>query len=298
MNIMVAHNGKLLNGVPIETYALSMIRTLRDMGHSVIEVPKAPLKTPSAYKSVDFLLDIDCGRDDTGKLRWHGERVQPPCKSAVYLIDSHGYSSLHKRLATNYDHVFFAVWDKRDLFKNRASAHWCPNFTDIRWFNGANFTHVERRFDFGFFGSKGGLERAKPMGKIAIENRWSHSIRQVAASGKQRWPHTAEAMAECRFLFNHGQKHDGPNLRVMESMAMKRPLICDQDSRSGMDKLFAPFVHYAPIEYYKNKGLETRMQEFMTNPAEASRMAERAYIEVLKNHLVQNRIEQILEVVG
>jgi len=297
MRIMVAHNGQFFANEPIETYARSMISTLRYLGHEVVEVPKVPLKKPDAYRSVDLLLDIDCGRDGEGKLRWHGEEVKPPCKSAVYFIDSHGYPSEHKRLATRYDHVFFAVWDRRDLFASHRSAHWCPNFTDLRWFNGKNFDHIEPEYDFGFFGSKGGLKRAMPLIEIANNNGWTHDVRQISKQGKHRWPMTAEAMARCRVLFNSGQKHDGPNLRVMESMLMKRPLISDLEERSGMSQLFTPFIHYLPYESYTYKALGARMLDTMKAPDETSRMAERAYAEVREKHLVQNRIEQILEVV-
>lgn len=299
MRVMVAHNGQYLANQPIETYARSMIRVLRSLGHEVLEAPKAPLTKPDAYHQVDFLLDIDCGRDSSGQLRWHGETVKPPCKSAVYFIDSHGYPTEHKRLAPRYDHVFFAVWDKRDLFASHPSAHWCPNFTDLHWFNGASYDYYTHssRYDFGFFGSKGGLGRAKPLIEIANDNGWTHDVRQVSKQGKHRWPYLAEAMARCRVLFNHGQKHDGPNLRVMESMAMRRPLITDLEDRSGMSRLFTPFVHYAPIASYTYKGLGARMIDVMKAPEEAERMAQRAYDEVVAKHLVQNRIEQILEVV-
>jgi hypothetical protein len=297
MKIMAAHRAQYYKTGPIETYARSMVYTLRKLGHEVIEVPKARLKTDNAYKSVDLLLDIDSGRDESGQLVWHAQNERVPCKSAVYFIDSHGYPSMHKRISKHYDHIFFSVWDKRDLFAKHPSAHWSPNFTDLRWFNGADYPLTSFNYDFGFFGSKGGLDRADKMKLIATDNKWTYSVREVMRGGKHRWPRTANAMAACQFLFNKGQKHDGPNLRVMESMAMNRPLINDRDDRSGMDKLFEEGKHYLGYDYFTFEDLEEKMRWCIDHPSKARKMALAAYYEVRSNHLVGNRISQILEIV-
>jgi hypothetical protein len=282
----------MMNGRTVETYARSMVRTLRELGHAAIETTKTPPVAKAVYKEVDFLLDIDCGRDDEGKLRWHGESEKPAVKSIVYLIDSHGNPTAHRRLARNYDHVFFAVWDKRDLFAEHPSAHWCPNFTDLEWFN-PNII-ANQYYDFGFFGSKGGLERANKMKDIAKINGWSATAREVGR--KHRWPQTANAMGECRILFNKSQKHDGPNLRVMESMAMKKPLITDVDPRSGLEKLFEPWAHFIPYNY-DYSGLEEAMIWAKSHPDDAAQIAQAAYERVASRHLVKHRIEQIIEIV-
>jgi spore maturation protein CgeB len=106
------------------------------------------------------------------------------------------------------------------------------------------------------------------------------------------------AMGACRNLFNHGQKHDGPNLRVMESMLMMRPLITDVDARSGMELLFTAGTDYIPYEAYSYEGLEEAMKWAIYNPRDAAHIAANAYTEVNTKHLVQNRIDQILEVAG
>jgi hypothetical protein len=261
-----------------------------------MEIPKGRLNNEDAYKRVDLLLDIECGRDKEGSLGWHCETEKVPCKSAVYMIDSHGHPTNHKRAARNYDHVFFAVWSKRDLFAKHPSAHWSPNFTDLRWFNGKQYPITGFEYDFGFFGSKGGLDRAKPLIQIANNHSWSHHVGQICPGGKHQWPGTAEAMAACKYLFNKGQKHDGPNLRVMESMLMNRPLISDFDPTSGMNQLFTEGKHYLGYEYFTYEGLEEKMTWCMENPREAKAIAEAAYREVWNNHLVGNRIEQIMEV--
>jgi hypothetical protein len=300
MKILFAHLTRCYGGKPIETYGRSMVRTLREKGYDVIETDKKPLKNPNGYKQFDLLIDIDSGRDDKGELHWHGEKQKPPhIKSLVYFIDSHGYPDLHAKLAPRYDYVGFAVWDKRDLFKEHLSAHWCPNFTDLQWFNGEKYYAAKTaKHHFGFFGSKGGLVRANPLIQIANDKKWTHDVRQVGSGIKHRWPETAAAMSDCQVLFNHGQKHDGPNLRVMESMAMLRPLICDREERSGMDKLFEPWTHYIPYESYTYHSLKEAMTWAMSHLTDRELMAQRAYGQVTTQHLVQHRIAQIIEVVS
>jgi len=303
MKILVAHNGKMFDSQPIETYARSMIRVLRERGHEVIESPKHPPVARAVYKEVDLLLDIDCGRDDKGQLRWHGEKDKPDCPSAVYLIDSHGYPEMHQKLARKYDHVFFAVWSKRDLFAAHKSAHWSPNFTDDKWFDRELFQGSRLHYDFGFFGSKGGLDRANPMKEVAEKYGWAVRIDQIRRPEKHRWPYTGQAMYECNYLFNHGQKHDGPNLRVMESMLVGRTLINNSDSRDGMNKLFEPYIHYVPFGEFKEgtyrcDDLRDAMLFCKNNPLSARLIAGHAYNEVKAKHLVGNRIDQILEIVN
>jgi spore maturation protein CgeB len=297
MRVIVAHYGRFIGGKPVETYARSMIRVFRELGHSVLEVPKSPPKTDHVYEEADLFLDIDCGRDDKGELRWHGEsRKKFPCQSAIFLIDSHGHPTMHHRIAKKYHHVFYAVLDKKELFEGHPSAHWAPNFTDLTWFDGEKYSGREPIFDFGFFGSKGGLGRAQPLIEICNNRGWGRDVRQISTSNKHRWPMTAQAMADCRFLFNSGQKHDGPNLRVMESMAMLKPLITDFDERGGMNELFVPWTHYIPYDAYTYNGLEEAMEFCMDNPEGAKQIAINAYNEVRNRHLVENRINQILEV--
>lgn len=297
MRILLARNWFTYEDRKVDTYSGSMVRVLREKGHEVVEVPKG---VKPNYDSIDLLIDVDSGRNLKGELIWMAGQEpgeKPPVKSAVMFIDSHGYPSLHKRLARNYDHVFFAVWDKRDLFAKHSSAHWCPNFSDLKWFNSMDYLEPDggERFHFAFYGSKGGLERAKPLLEIADRNHWRADVRQVCPGGKHAWPSTAKAMARCDFLFNRSQKHDGPNLRVMESMAMNRPLIADVDPRSGMEKLFTPWEHFIPYQL-DYSDLEDAMKWVIDHPEEAKSIAQRAYLEVKEHHLVGNRIDQIMEV--
>lgn len=295
MRVLVARNHQSIKGEPVETYSSSIVRVLREKGHEVVDVPKSHNQN---YDGIDLCLDIDCGRNDKGDLVWQVADKRLPCLSAVMFIDSHGYPTMHHRLCGGYDHVFFAVHDKRDLFVKHQSAHWCPNFTDLKWFDGDEYPMVPEPTDFGFFGSKGGLSRSDPMKVIADRRGWTTDIRQVSASGKHRWPQTAVAMANCRALFNKGQKHDSPNLRVMESMLMNRVLISDADERSGMDLMFEPWAHYIPYEYFSFEGLEMGMEFCMENPEIAAKIARQGYEEVKAHHLVENRVDQILEVVN
>lgn len=300
MRILALHRTDMYMAEVVPNYSGSMVRALRELGHEVVSAPKTQDRNRN-FEGIDLVIDIDCGRNAAGDLLWIARDGPLPVPSAVVFIDSHGHPSDHRRVAKNYDHVFFAVWDKRDLFGKHPSAHWCPNFTDLRWFDrnlaGAIVPGNERK-DFGMFGSKGGLTRADPMAEICNRNGWKCDIRQIGASNKHAWPSTLHSMTNCKFLFNRAQKHDGPNLRVFESMAAGRPLICDFDPRSGMEKLFAAGGHYLPYEYFDPwSGMETAMKWCMDNQTEANLIAEAAYQEVKKNHLVANRVKQIIEVV-
>jgi len=275
-----------------DSYLHSMCRSLSQHDHDVSKINIRDEETID-WSKYDFCLNVDSGRDRGGRSSFL--QNPPNVPSAVYFVDTHGQPTLHKRLASNYTHVFFAVWHRRDVFAKHKSAHWCPNFTDIEKFDGHDFDLVETKFDFGFFGSKGGLGRTTPLIEICQQRDWKYDIRQCGVPWKHRWPRTQKAMAGCNALFNHGQKHDGPNLRVMESMAMNNPLITDVDSRSGMDKLFEDGVHYLGYDAYTYKGLEKAMNFTIEFPEQAARIAEAAYREVREKHLVGNRIEQILE---
>jgi len=298
MKILVPHFNNHYEGRLIETYSHSLIRELRALGHDITEVSKERLPDDQ-YKQYDLLLDIDCGRGTDQSYKFHLNDGKVPTKSAIILIDSHGKPDYHKRIARFADHVFFAVWDKRELFSDHTSTTWFPNFTDLVHFDGNPSNHAaEKQFDFCFFGSHGGIERADPLVKICKEQNWTYDVDEIGRKGKHRWPNTAKRMAACRFGFNHGQKHDGPNLRVMETMAMKLPIICDKDPRDGKGFLFEPWQHYIPYTAYTYEGLLERMQWCINNPDKAAKIAEQAYTEVCNNHLAKHRVQTLLEVVN
>lgn len=288
--------GRLVS-VPVETYCQSVSRAFNKLGHETTNV--YGLNTKWRPQDFDLYIELDNGRDGKGQLGFgqqlNRSDIQLDIPTAVWFIDSHGQPDLHKALSVHYDHVFFAVWDKRELFAGHSSAHWCPNATDPEFF----FPKVvgEPEFDFGFFGSKTGLERSDPMVEICKKRGWAYDVRQVGGgSGKHKWPRTSDAMNNCRTLFNHGQKHDGPNLRVVESMAVGRPLITDSDPRSGMDRLFTPGEHYLGYTAYSYLGLEEKMEFAMAHQGWCHSMAMTAQKLVLEKHLVKHRVEQMIAV--
>lgn len=283
--------------VEVESYARCVHRAFEALGHEVVNVYGAHKSwCPQDH---DVYIELDNGRDANGVLGFGDQLtrsdIQLNIPTAVWFIDSHGQPSLHKALAPNYDHVFFAVWDKRDLFRDHKSAHWCPNATDPQFFYPVNVGIPT--YDFGFFGSKTGLDRADKMLEICVRRGWSADVRQVGGGPfKHKWPRTCEAMNNCSILFNHGQKHDAPNLRVLESMAVGRPLISDLEPRSGMGRLFEPNEHYLAYDSYTQEGLEEKMDFAMNNQKWCHNMAVNAQRLVLEHHLIRNRVEQMLEV--
>lgn len=290
-------------GQAIPSYSNSTHRALLDLGHTVtpvgeghviesLDAPEWGLKLKQV-KDYDFFLDVDSGRNKKGNLAF--QTTKPPIPSAVRYIDTHGYPTLHKRSAQYYDHVFFAVWDKRDIFTNHPSTHWCPNASDSHHFYKDILPdiHDSRPFDLGFFGSKGGIDRADVLKDMATRNTWRLDVREIGKR-PERWEVTAKAMAQCKVLFNRGQKHDGPNQRVIESMLMERPLVTDRDKRDGMSKLFTEGEHY--LGYGSDSELANQIQWCLREPSLAASMARNAYRLAYDKHQVKHRMEQILEV--
>ncbi len=288
-------------GVPIMTYSNSTHQALLDLGHKVLPIGEGQIcsgfnkMNKGILSQQELFIDLDCGRNSKGKLAFHCQDERAPIPSAVRWIDTHGYPSYHKRAPNNYDHVFFAVWDKRDLFTQHPSIHWCPNASDAKYFYKDIIPeiHESRPVDVGFFGSKGGLDRADSLKKICTRNAWLCDIREIGKN-RNRWPDTAESMARCKVLFNRGQKHDGPNQRVIEAMLMERPLISDRDPRDGMSELFEEGEHY--LSYDSDSELANNIQWCLREPSLAASMAKRAYRLAYEKHLVRHRVEQILEV--
>lgn len=296
MKIVVNHRTDYRDNKPVETYSRSYVHYLAKAGHEVTEIGEGLCDWSTVeFRNFDLLLDIDSGRNKQGELPFIGDKINR-VKKAVIFTDSHGHPTLHKRLSPHYNHVFFAVWSRRDLFAKHSSAHFLPNATDLRWFSPIEWGSDLFTFDFGFHGSKHGLDRADKLKEICAKNGWSHDVRQITNQYKQRWPHTALAMGQCLNLFNCGQKHD-INLRWFESMACKRPLISDRDPMSGVDNLFQPWVHYVPYEAYTFKGLEEGMAWMLSYQDKCKVMAEAAYNLVKEKHTVENRVAQLLEVV-
>src|SRR3990167_2947914 len=281
----------VFNDAGAPCYARSYVEAFREMGHEVHVNADA-----AGVLDVDLALEIENGRNEKGELVFWYHTAPFARKTAVLLIDSHGHPDLHAEVAKSYDHVFFAVWARRDLFAGHPSAHWCPNATDLKWFGAERFAHITPEVDVGFFGSKKGLSRADDLVASCKANGWTYDVRQVAGNrNPNRWPATGEAMARCRVLFNRGQKHDGPNQRVMESMAMGRPLVCDFDPLDGTTKLFEMVSHYRP--YGNADELEQELR-YCLEGTSAEAMAYGAQGEVEAKHTIKHRAQQILEVVG
>jgi hypothetical protein len=302
-------------GEHVNTYTTSTINALEAQGHRVTPMGEGHCLrdfssiATSALKNFDLFIDLDCGRNKDGELAFQTEK--PPIPSAVRFVDTHGNPTLHHRLAPLYDHVFFAVWDKRDRFEKHKSAHWCPNASDADFFSpdvamqahkenpvvigGEKLTGEIRPYEVGFFGSKHGLDRAASLKEICKRHKWNYDIREMGKGGN-RWPHTGQAMDLCKVLFNKGQKRDGPNQRVIESMLIQRPLVNDRDTRDGMSKLFEEGDHY--LGYASDSELADNIGWCLREPSLAGSMAQRAYSLAVAKHQVKHRVEQILEVTG
>lgn len=303
MRILFVYRTDIFRKKKCRNYPSCYVEELRKRGHEVVEVGENhEITRLEDAPNADLLVEMENGRNSKGDLDFlqHSTHLGG-IKTAVILIDSHGHPDWHEIVAKSYDHVFFAVWFRRDLFKDHPSAHFLPNATDLRWFDRDLFASKAEPgddfFDFGFFGSRGGLDRADPMIAVAKEKEWTYRVDQIDIPARRMWPATGDAMYHCFNLFNHQQKHD-LNLRIFESMAVGRPLIHSYDPASGIDDLFEKWVHYIPYDAYTYKGLEDAMSFAMNSPGKSEEIAEAAYNLVASSHTVSNRVDRLLEVVN
>lgn len=306
-NIAVIFRQDVRGDRPVLCYARCAVDALRAKGHTVLTLGEGH-SCPSweglvgdyakGVDSFDLILEIENGRGADGRLRWQAEKIKSPTPKAVWFIDSHGHALNHQAAAPYYDHVFFAVWNKRDLFAGHPSAHWLPCTTDLRYFGYENLPQVEIAYDVAFYSSKLGLGRADDLVDRCRKNGWTCDVREAVKPRRNRWPATGEAMRAARVLFNKGQKRDGPNQRVVESMAVRRPLLSDNDPDSGMPLLFVDGRHYLAYSKMDPADLEEKLRYLLENPERAVEMATAAYEELVSKHLIEHRVDRILEVCG
>lgn len=282
----------------IETYAKAFSYYMAKT-HDVLEIgngtdiPNVGAIDPGL--DIEWIIDLDNGRDLQGNFCFSLPEYPSNAKRAVWFIDSHGQSTLHKRLAEHYDVVFFAVWARRDLFAKHPNANWLPCCTDIRWFHPLYTGIPEIKYDWGFHGSKHGLDRADQLKAYCDKQGYTYDIREVARAFTHKWPHTGQAMAACRNLFNRGQKHDSPNQRVMESMLVGAPLLTNIDPEDGMNLLFTEGEHYVG---YINDTLEERIKWMMEHRRECATMAKAAQQRVIDRHTMDKRVAAMYEVLN
>jgi spore maturation protein CgeB len=62
-----------------------------------------------------------------------------------------------------------------------------------------------------------------------------------------------------------------------------------------MDLIFIPWVHYIPYESHTYEGLKDALKYALLDP-NATTIAQAGYDQVVKYHLVQHRVQQIVEV--
>lgn len=299
MNIVLCYRMDIRNGQKVECYPKSFQRVLEAKGHNIVTVGEGHSFTTLEnlkQKDYDLLIEIENGRNANGELVFQQSNYKWSIPSAVWLIDSHGHPNLHKFVSSAYTYVFFAVWIQRDLFKDHPKAFWLPNSTDLKWFGRDNFVDIEPQYDFVFVGSKLGLARADKLVQVCKKRNWSCFVGEVTKPGRQKWPSCGKKMAEGLNLYNFGQKNDSPNLRVLESMAVGKPLLTDLSLIDGMSKLFEDGKHF--FGYKRDwSNLEEIMEYVLQNPQKAKSIADRAYFEIKENHLIQNRVDTILNII-
>jgi len=296
--IVVNYRKDFQRGKEIETYAKAFAYYLSKT-HEVLATEIGATIPNTDFinfdSGVEWIVDLDNGRNIEGNFSFSVPNFAHSAKRAVWFIDSHGQPSLHHRLAQHYDAVFFAVWSRRDLFAKHPRAYWLPCCTDIRWFHPLYIGIPEIKYDWGFFGSRHGLDRAAELKTICERLGYTYDIREVARSFTHKWPNTGTAMAACRNLFNKGQKHDSPNQRVMESMLVGAPLLTNIDPADGMNLLFTEGEHYIG---YTEESLQERIKWMVEHRGECATIAKAAQQRVINRHTMEHRVKAMCEVLN
>ena len=108
------------------------------------------------------------------------------------------------------------------------------------------------------------------------------------------WDEYRQAVCKARCVFTHSSKDD-LIARVFETLAMRRPLVCN--AVSCLRRHFTDTVHLLAFPSDDLRAAVYMVEEVLEHPDEAEEMAERGWKKV-QGETYDARVEQILEVVG
>jgi len=139
-----------------------------------------------------------------------------------------------------------------------------------------------------------------------IVNGLQYTQRRVVAEilrGKHRtvyaklgdiWDDYREATCKARCVYTHSSQDD-LIARVFESLAMRRPLVCN--AVSALPRHFTNTVHLLTFPSNDLWSAVQRVEDVLDHPEEAREMAERGWKKV-QGETYDARVEELLEVVG
>jgi hypothetical protein len=108
------------------------------------------------------------------------------------------------------------------------------------------------------------------------------------------WDDYRVATAKAQCVFTHSSQDD-LIARVFESLAMKKPLVCNMVS--ALPRHFTDTVHLITFQSNDIYSAVRRVEDVLDHPDKAREMAERGY-EKVKGETYDARVEEVLEVVG
>jgi spore maturation protein CgeB len=108
------------------------------------------------------------------------------------------------------------------------------------------------------------------------------------------WDGYRLATAKARCVFTHSSKDD-LIARVFESLAMKKPLVCNRVSALGNH--FVDGVHLISFPSNDLWTAALAVESVLDRPEEAKEMAERGWKKV-RGETYDARVEEVLEVIG
>lgn len=202
---------------------------------------------------------------------------------ACYLIDSHLSLSTHIEWAKQFDHVFIAQREYLDAFRaaGNRSVYWLPLACDPEIHRQST---RNKQDDVGFIGSVNTERRASLLKQMGTRFRVRHE--------RLLWTDMADALAQCRIVFNNAQKND-LNMRVFESLSIGSFLLTDQAAGSGQDTLFHDREE---LGIYTDEKICDVVAYYLNHEEERERIAARGRTLAHAAHTYVRRLDDLLAV--
>lgn len=221
----------------------------------------------SGFASLDFQFKRRLGNINIIKILW--------------VNDSHQFLELMINKAKDFDHVFVSMKDDLHSFGDNAS--WLPGAAsrDV-----AIDYHLTRKYDLTFIGSLDSVHQ----NRVDYLKRLSFYFPQINIKTKIYLESMARELSSSKIVFNMSLNKD-LNYRVFESMACGALLITDRIN-NGLCELF--IENFDIVIYDSFDDLKFKIEYYLKNSEERERIAKSGQFKVLKYHLVDNRIIDVL----
>ncbi len=206
--------------------------------------------------------------------------------SAIWAIDTHLNPQRLIRRAGTVDFVFAAQRDGVELLCEAGiqCVGWLPLACDPEVHAKLE---VPKTFDVSFVGHLSTPDRVS-LARI-VRDRFPNSF-----IGQRFFMEMAETYSASRVVLNQSVRND-INMRVFEALSCGSLLISNDLANNGQGQLLTEGVHY--IAYRDLNELVSKIQYYLSHPAEGEAIAVKGRIEALSRHTYWHRMNSIMEAV-